>query len=233
MIDASQSRSAKGSPSDSMDPGAGPTRDPPISFPKGGGAIRGLGEKFAANPVTGTASFQVPIVSSPGRSGLGPELQLAYDSGSGNGFFGFGWTLSLPAITRRTDKGLPLYRDHEESDVFVLSGAEDLVPRLDSSLQRSSRQRVWHGIEYEVRSYRPRIEGLFARIERWCAISTGISHWRTITSGNITSLYGLDDTSRVADPEDPRRAFAYLIRETFDDKGNVIFYGYVREDDAG
>ncbi len=27
---------------------------PSISLPKGGGAIKGIGEKFAANPVTGT-----------------------------------------------------------------------------------------------------------------------------------------------------------------------------------
>jgi hypothetical protein len=27
---------------------------PSISLPKGGGAIRGMGEKFAANPVTGS-----------------------------------------------------------------------------------------------------------------------------------------------------------------------------------
>ena len=30
---------------------------PSISLPKGGGAIRGMGEKFAANPVTGTGSM--------------------------------------------------------------------------------------------------------------------------------------------------------------------------------
>ena len=30
------------------------TKPPAISLPKGGGAIRGIGEKFAANPVTGT-----------------------------------------------------------------------------------------------------------------------------------------------------------------------------------
>ena len=29
---------------------------PSISLPKGGGAIRGMGEKFAANPATGTGS---------------------------------------------------------------------------------------------------------------------------------------------------------------------------------
>ena len=82
---------------------------PPMSLPKGGGAIRGIGEKFAANPVTGTGSMTVPIATSPGRYGFGPQLSLSYDSGSGNGPFGFGWSLSLPSITRKTDKGLPQY----------------------------------------------------------------------------------------------------------------------------
>jgi len=63
----------------------------------------------------------VPIATSPGRSGFGPQLALSYDSGAGNGPFGFGWNLSLPAITRKTDKGLPQYLDAEDSDVFVLS----------------------------------------------------------------------------------------------------------------
>jgi hypothetical protein len=101
---------------------------PAISLPKGGGAIRGMGEKFAANPVTGTGSMSVPIATSPGRSGFGPQLSLSYDSGSGNGPFGWGWNLSIPSIARKTDKGLPKYQDAGESDVFILSGAEDLVP---------------------------------------------------------------------------------------------------------
>jgi hypothetical protein len=33
-----------------------------ISLPKGGGAIRGIGEKFAANPVTGTGSITVIFI---------------------------------------------------------------------------------------------------------------------------------------------------------------------------
>lgn len=103
---------------------------PTISLPKGGGAIRGMGEKFAANPVTGTGSMSVPIATSPGRSGFGPQLSLSYDSGAGNGPFGFGWNLSLPLITRKPAKNLPQYRDADKSDVFILSGAEDLVPVL-------------------------------------------------------------------------------------------------------
>src|SRR5262247_1948055 len=105
-------------------------RQPSISLPRGGGSIRGIGEKFAANPVTGAGSLTVPIYTSPGRSGFGPQLSLAYDSGAGNGPFGFGWSLAMPSITRKTDKGLPRYMDAQESDTFILSGAEDLVPLL-------------------------------------------------------------------------------------------------------
>jgi hypothetical protein len=73
---------------------------PRVELPKGGGAIRGIGEKFAANPVSGTGSMSVPIATSPGRSGFDPQLSLSYDSGAGNGPFGFGWSLSLPSITQ-------------------------------------------------------------------------------------------------------------------------------------
>ena len=84
---------------------------PTISLPKGGGAIRGIGEKFGANPVTGTGSMSVPIATSPGRSGFGPQLSLSYDFIAGNGPSGFGWKLSLSSITRKTDKGLAQYQD--------------------------------------------------------------------------------------------------------------------------
>ena len=198
---------------------------PSVSLPKGGGAIRGIGEKFAANPVTGTGSITVPIAVSPGRSGFGPQLALSYDSGAGNGPFGLGWNLSLPAITRKTDKGLPKYQDSEGSDVFILSGAEDLMPVLDNTGVVAETERDG----YRIRSYRPRIEGLFARIERWTRFSDGDVHWRSISKDNLLTIYGKDRESRIFDPLAPRRIFSWLICETRDDKGNGIVYEYVGE----
>src|SRR5678815_5610656 len=84
-----------------------PSMLPAIATPKGGGAIRGIGEKFSVAAATGTASLSVPLPVSPGRNGFGPAVGLAYDSGHGNGPFGIGFALSVPAITRKTDKGLP------------------------------------------------------------------------------------------------------------------------------
>ena len=206
---------------------------PAINLPKGGGAIRGQGEKFGSNPATGSGSMSVPLATSPGRSGFGPELSLSYDSGSGNGPFGFGWTLSLPAITRKTDRGLPRYRDEDESDTFILAGSEDLVPVLDAAGGRVSTPRTVRGVAYRVRPYRPRVEGLFARVERWTRDDDGVSHWRLITTDNVTTLFGFDENSRVRDPRDPRRVYSYLIHLTFDDRGHAAHYVYAPEDSRG
>ena len=215
--------------------GGGAARAPSIALPKGGGAIRGIGEKFAANPVTGTGSLTVPIYASPGRSGFSPQLSLSYDSGAGNGPFGFGWTLSLPSITRKTDKGLPKYHDTDESDVFVLSGAEDLVPVLVPNngdwWREPTLLRTLAGKSYSVHRYRPRIEGLFARIERWSnAADATDTFWRSISKDNITTWYGKTTESRIADPTETDHIFSWLICESYDDKGNVITYEYKPED---
>jgi hypothetical protein len=49
---------------------------PAVSLPKGGGAIKGIGEKFAENPVSGTGSLSIPLPLSPGRSGFTPAYTL-------------------------------------------------------------------------------------------------------------------------------------------------------------
>src|ERR1035437_5279627 len=208
---------------------------PTISLPKGGGAIHGIGEKFAANPVTGTGSMTVPVYTSPGRSGFGPQLSLSYDSGSGNGPFGFGWSLALPAITRKTDKGLPQYADDEESDIFILSGAEDLVPSLVMAKgewgRAPSPRPTANGKQYVVHQYRPRVEGLFARIERWISpADPQDTFWRSISKDNMTTWYGKTSESRITAPTDASRVFSWLICESSDDKGNVVSYQYKPED---
>ncbi len=205
---------------------------PSISLPKGGGAIRGIGEKFTANPVTGSGSMSVPLAVTPGRAGFGPQLSLSYDSGAGNGPFGLGWNLTLPSITRKTDKGLPRYCDAEESDVFLLSGAEDLVPELLADGSRFEDRTSITG--YTVHRYRPRIEGLFARIERWTSkTDPSDTFWRSISRDNITTWYGKAPDSRISDATDSRKIYSWLICETYDDKGNAIRYEYKPENSEG
>jgi len=61
-----------------------------------------------------------------------------YSSGAGNGVFG----LSIPNISRKTSKNIPKYDD---SDTYLLSNAEDLVP-----VTGGHRDEERKGIDYSV-----------------------------------------------------------------------------------
>jgi RHS repeat-associated protein len=215
---------------------------PSINLPKGGGAIKGIDEKFSVNAVNGTASFLVPLPLSPAR-GATPSLGLSYNSGSGNGVFGLGWSLNLPSIKRKTDKQLPQYQDAFDSDTFLFSEAEDLVPEftkendgsfsLDPNSDYIVREEDSPDGNFRIMYFRPRIEGLFARIERWQHKTTSELKWRVITKENLTTLFGWTVNARIFDPKDNKRTFQWLPEFSFDDKGNCIKYVYKREDDKG
>jgi RHS repeat-associated protein len=222
--------SGQPSPTGTKDPAL-----PNLALPKAGGAIRSIGEKFDTDAFTGTASFTVPIAVSPGRGGFQPDLALRYDSGSGNGPFGLGWTLGVPSVRRKTSRGLPQYGPDDSTDVFLFASAEDLVPRLVEPQGSPGKlvKDVRKSGEFEVTRYLLRTEGSFSRIERWRSAKTGDTHWQVTDRNNVTSLYGTDATCRIADLEHPERVFEWLLSETRDDRGNVIQYEYRNEDDRG
>lgn len=210
---------------------------PSINLPKGGGAISGIEEKFQVNSVTGTSSFSIPIPFSPSRGGFTPGLGLSYNSGSGNSSFGIGWNLGIPSITRKTEKKLPEYKDNEDSDIFILSGVEDMIPVLekqtDGSFLKYEKIKTKNGKTYKVKRYRPRIESSFTRIEKFENIDTGEVFWITISTNNQHSYFGLTDESRIFDPKNPNRVFEWLLCQSHDDKGNICIYQYKKEDFKG
>ncbi|MEG4503821.1 SpvB/TcaC N-terminal domain-containing protein [Microcoleus sp. F6_B4] len=191
-----------------------------LSLPKGGGAIQGIGESFQANEFTGTAALSIPIPTTPCR-GFEPQLSVEYSSGSGNGTFGLGFNLAIPNISRKTSKAIPKY---DETDTFLLSNAEDLVP-----MPGNQRTETIENITYTVIVYRPRVEGLFAKIERWTNQQTNDFYWRTVSQDNVTSIFGKTDKARICDPDNSNRVFQWLLEETFDAKGNYIIYQYNSE----
>jgi RHS repeat-associated protein len=191
-----------------------------ISLPQGGGALHGIGEKFSPDLHTGTGNFTIPIALPPGRNGFNPQLNLGYSTGNGNGHYGLGWGISVPNISRKTSQGVPRY--DSERDTFILAGAEDLV-----AVQQGQ----------GVTRYRPRTEGLFARIEHH---QTEINdYWQVWSKDGLVSFYGtqrpdgaeLDwqDPAVVADPDNRTRIFCWRLALTVDPFGNRIEYEYDRE----
>jgi hypothetical protein len=187
-----------------------------ISHPKGGGALQGIGEKFSPDLFTGTGNFTVPIALPPGRNGFQPQLNLVYSTGTGNSAFGLGWSLSVPGVSRKTSKGIPVYDN--SNDIFILSGAEDLVP-ISQELS---------GISH----YRPRTEGLFAHILYHHDADN--DYWKVRSKDGLVSLYGTpeapgSDPAVVADPSDRTKVFAWKLTQTTDPFGNRIEYEYERD----
>lgn len=195
-----------------------------ISLPKGGGALAGIGEKFAPDLFTGTGNFTVPIALPPGRNGFQPQLSLVYSTGAGNGPFGLGWSLNIPGVSRKTSAGVPRYNEAEHilpegarRDVFILSGTEDLVP-VDSRDAKAVR-------------YRPRTEGLFAHIVRH--LDGQDDYWIARSKDGLVSTYGKqrrgDGAPAVIKKPDTNKVFAWKLTETKDPFGNLICYSYVRD----
>jgi len=209
---------------------------PQISLPKGGGALKGIDEKFQVNAANGTSSFSIPLPFSPNRNGFTPQLSLSYNSGTGNGLFGIGWDIDFPAIQRRTDKKLPRYFETNDvtkinqEDNFMFSGVEELVPLLDLKNKTwEVKQNVADG--FTIRQYRPRIEGGFSRIERIHKADTGY-YWKVTSKENITTFFGYSDECRIYDPADPdkTKVFQWLPEFAYDDKGSWVWYEYKAED---
>jgi RHS repeat-associated protein len=191
-------------------------------LPTGGGALRGIGETFMPDLHTGTGNYSVPIEVPGGRAGLQPSLALTYSSGAPNSPYGLGWALSVPGVRRKTSGGVPRY---DGTDVFVLSGAEDLVPVPPGP-----------GVP-AGQAYRPRVEGLYARIVRHTG--GGQDYWEVWSANGEKSRYGTyrpdgapdgwRDPAAVTDPANPSHVFEWLLSETVDTCGNRIVHDYARD----
>ncbi|KAI1112286.1 65kDa B protein-domain-containing protein [Nemania sp. NC0429] len=190
--------------------------------------VQASASPFRVDAATGAVSVSIPTVSPFGRenSALTPNPELIYNSLGGNGPFGIGWTIALPEISRKTSQHVPTYTD---DDVFVLSGAEDLVRIPTGNALRDG---------YAVQQYRPRVQhnASSVRIERWTSQTDASDQfWRTLADTGSVTLYGRGNTSRIFDPNSEERhprTFSWLPTVTYDLKGNVMIYCYKEEDSA-
>lgn len=205
-----------------------------IDVPKGGGAFRSISEKMDVNAINGSHTLAVGLPLGSAR-GFAPSLALNYNSSAGNSPFGLGWDVAFPVVRRKTDRQLPRYEDATDSDVFVLSDSEDLVPFLEQDeITQEWQPRIRETDDYMIRFFRPRVEGGWMRIEQWRHKTSGIIHWRTLSTSNVTTLFGFTENSRIADPAYPdTHIFEWFISHSFDDKGNIVCYEYKPENFAG
>ncbi|MGA1237313.1 MAG: toxin TcdB middle/N-terminal domain-containing protein, partial [Limisphaerales bacterium] len=173
-----------------------------ISLPKGPGSVEGLGESFQPTLNTGTASYELELRVPAGTAGHAPALSIRYEGGGGNGPLGFGWSLPMAYVQRRTDRGIPVYSDEvgfAREDTFINEMREELVPTAEGL-------------------YFCKNEGAFIRYRQ-----TGQS-WTATAPNGTTMVYGAHDESRVQ--ADAERVFLWMLDSQTDTRGNTILYGY-------
>ncbi|KAK6341642.1 hypothetical protein TWF696_008711 [Orbilia brochopaga] len=199
-----------------------------FSSGKGGGALRSIDQKFEINPSNGTLALTLPLNVTKGRNDCHPELNLSYNSGSGNGPFGIGWNLSMGSITRKNTLKIPQYDD---SDTFLFSGLEDLVKDGEKFPYSASLGK------YVVQRYRLRVESdAKMRIEKFVSEEDENNvFWRTISPTNVTHFYGRNDESRLMETTETgaNHIFSWLLCEVYDPLGNAMLFSYKPENEDG
>lgn len=194
-------------------------------------SIATIGKSWGSVGPTGAASFELPIPLSIADV-WSPTLALSYSSQSGNGSFGIGWNLlGVGQISRRTNKGVPRYTDHDE---IIGHDGEVWMPELNDDGELHFREEsIYNGApigSHRVVRYWPRIESDFALRERWTKVEDASVFWLIHGADGSLHLYGKTAASRRADPDDPQRISVWLLCESMNARGHHIYYEYKADD---
>jgi len=172
-----------------------------LSLPRGGGAVRGLGESFQPDLHNGTGAYAIPLDIPNGPNDIAPQLTLLYSTGVGNGPFGMGFSLNLFTISRSTNKRTPTY---QADDPLVLLGGGELV-------------------DLGGGDYRLRVDSNGWRIRR-----EGNGFAITDHDGRIHRLGVTEQAQTFVEEGGIRRVLAWHLEETQDALGNSVQFTYQR-----
>lgn len=157
-----------------------------------------------SDAVTGALVYSLPVVTSPGRNGIQPDLNLTYNSQSiaGASILGQGWSINIPQIERINRKGADrLYTENSFysalSGELVSTGASSYAAKVDNG------------------------EFLNYTFEN--------SSWAVVDKKGTTYKFGVSSNTRQDDPNDASKVFAWELEEARDTNNNFIRYEYFKD----
>ena len=169
----------------------------------------------------GAATYTIPLELPEGVGGVQPSLSVTYNSQSGNGLLGWGWTLGgLSAISR---VGKNLFLDG------VMKGVDFDGDRFALDGQRL----VGIGGTYggDKAEYRTEVDGM-SKIVSFAedSIAHGPAKFRVWTSNGLVMEYGYTPDSKIAykcsDDTTKYEVALWLLNKVQDRDGNYMEYEY-------
>lgn len=177
------------------------------------------GEMPTSYDVSASGAFQytVPLRIPPGIKDMVPSLSINYNSQSGDGNLGMGWSLSgLSAITR----GMPTI--HHDQTLGAVDFNSDDVFFLDG-------QRLFW--ETSTSSYLTEVKN-FATIKSWGTAGSGPSYF-TVTYPNGTVYeYGNSTSSKML-AQGKSDVLMWPVNKIMDVHGNYITFEYTNQPSTG
>ncbi|TMP99457.1 MAG: hypothetical protein E6L09_09410 [Verrucomicrobia bacterium] len=179
--------------------------------------------RFQTDLFTGRFGYAFPIVVSPGRQGAQPNLALAYNSGTGNGWCGVGWSLEAGFIQRETKHGVPVkwgstlpLNEYDDSKGFVfnVAGSSGALVNVGGN------------------EYRAEIDGAFLKFLYY------ENYWEVTDKSGNKFYFGESSSSRM---ENPKRGwmpglaestFRWSLDRVRDINGNETYLSYAKDGEA-
>ncbi|MEM8583572.1 MAG: SpvB/TcaC N-terminal domain-containing protein [Bacteroidota bacterium] len=174
----------------------------------------------------GGANTEIPLLLTPGRQNMKPNLSISYQSNEGNGWLGMGWDLSVPSITIDTRWGVPRYEVDFESETYLWRG-QQLAPVAHRGPRRTRTSEL---------TFYLRQTDVLSKITRHG--HSPQNYWWEINFPDGSSEYygGLPEigvmTEATLDGPGGAKIKWALVKER-DVHGNRIDYHYLRQADPG
>ena len=181
---------------------------------------------FAVSP-SGGATYNVPLMTPPGTMGVVPNLSVSYNSQSGDGLLGIGWTLSgLSAITRvqqskyydGTTSPVTLTTTGWGADRFALDGQRLIVTGTDMG-------NTVYGTEAET----------FTKITSFNSAGSGPEYFEVRTKDGSYLEYGKTSDSRIeaSGIQPGGTVLTWLLNKVHDMQGNAMNIHYEELNNTG
>jgi hypothetical protein len=172
---------------------------------------------------SGAAVSTIPIQVPPGTAGLEPKLSLNYNSQSGNGLLGVGWSLGGLSVIGRCQQtvaqdgvrqdGLRGGINLDANDRFCLDG-QRLI--LISGIYGEN------GAEYRTE------RDAFSRIQSFGTAGNGPAWFKVSTKSGQVMEYGNTEDSRIQS-QGKATARAWALNRVQDSNSNYLTVGYIED----